>query len=394
MELNKHIVVKYSELHLKGGNKKQFIKVLIDNIKLRLEEQEIEARVLDGRDRVIIESAKQIEEIPNVLRQIVGISSFAFCYKLSANKEAIEKLLEDKLVKNANKTFRLSVKIVDPEPLGEKQKVIDWLAWFSTNVLQYKINLSNYDVDINIKVDKGLATIFFEKEDAIIGLPAGANGKALTLLSGGIDSPVAAFKTITRGINTSFITFLTPRTSDEKTIKKITMLANQVNKFNGKNGKLFLVNFEKVQEEIMKLENSSYRITLLRRYFMRFAKIISYKYKFKFVITGDSLGQVASQTPESMSVIDNATKQLIIRPLVSMSKNEIINLSKEIGTYDISIMEGDDMCSLFTPKAPIIHPKLKKAIELELMLENMDKVLREVLDKDTRVIELKGGKNV
>ncbi len=394
MELNKHIVVKYSELHLKGGNKKQFIKVLIDNIKSKLEEQKIEAKVLDGRDRVIIESEKQIEEVPNVLRYIVGISSFAFYYTLDANKDAIEKLLEEKLPKDANRKFRLSVKVIDEQPLGEKQKVIEWLAWFSTNVLQYKIDLSNYDVDINIKIEDGKATIFLEKEDAIIGLPAGANGKALTLLSGGIDSPVAAFKTITRGINTSFITFLTPRTSDEKTIEKIMKLAKQVNKYNGNNGKLFLVNFEKVQEEIMQLEDSSYRITLLRRYFMRFAKMISYKHKFKFVITGDSLGQVASQTPESMSVIDNATEQLIVRPLVSMSKNEIIDIAREIGTYDISIMEGDDMCSLFTPKNPIIHPKLRQAIELEEKLNDMDEVLRKVLDKDTRVIELKGDENV
>lgn len=390
MELNRSIVVKYSELHLKGGNKKEFIKVLIRNIRNKLEFNNVSANVINGRDRVIIESEKQLDEIPSLLKYVVGISSFGFYYTLDANKETIEKFLSENLITDENKTFRLSVKVVDKESLGEKEKIIEWLAWFSTNVLKYKINLSNYDIDINIKIEDRKATLFFETEKGILGLPAGANGKALTLLSGGIDSPVAAFKTITRGINTSFITFLTPRTSDAKTVSKIMKLAKQVNKFNGIPGKLFLVNFERVQEEIMKLEDSSYRITLLRRYFMRFAQLLSYKHKFKFVITGDSLGQVASQTPESMTIIDNATEQLIVRPLVSMSKNEIIDIAREIETYEISIMEGDDMCSLFTPKNPIIHPKMKMTLELESQLENMDEVLRKVLNEDMRIIELEG----
>lgn len=389
MEFNRYIVVKYSELHLKGGNKKEFIRILIQNIKSKLLSNNIDAIVVNGRDRIIIESDNNLDEIPMILNYVVGISSFGFYYEVPANKEEIEKFLENHLSKDEMKTFRLSVKVVD-KVLGEKEEVIKWMAWFSSSVLKYKVNLKKYDIDINIKIEEGKAILFFETQKGILGLPAGANGKALTLLSGGIDSPVAAFKTITRGINSSFITFLTPRTSDSNTINKIMKLAKQVNKYNGINGRLFLVNFERVQEEIMKLENTSYRITLLRRYFMRFAQLVSFKYKYKFVITGDSLGQVASQTPESMTIIDNATSQLIVRPLVSMSKNEIINIAREIGTYDISIMEGDDMCSLFTPKDPIIHPKMRMTLDLEEKLNNMDEVLKKVLEEDMRIIELKG----
>ena len=257
-----------------------------------------------------------------------------------------------------------------------------------------KINLSKFDVDINVRIEGDKTTIFFEKENGIIGLPAGANGKALTLLSGGIDSPVAAYKTISRGVNTSFLTFLTPRTSNSDVITKIKELALVVNRYNGIDGKLFLVNFEKIQEQIMLLDNTSYRITLLRRYFMRFAKMVSDKYGFKFVITGDSLGQVASQTSESMTLIDNATEQLVVRPLVSMSKNEIIRIAEEIETYKISIMPGDDMCSIFTPNDPIIFPKKKMVASLEAKLSDMDKILFKILNEDMRVIELKELKNV
>ncbi len=387
MELNKYIVVKYSELHLKGGNKKEFIRVLIRNIKSKIEEKGLIADVINDRDKVLIESKEHLDDVFDLLKFIVGISSYGFYYKIPANKDEIEKFLLSVKEPNEDKKFRLSIKVVD-KILGEKEEVINWLAWFVTNNLKYKINLSNYDLDLNVRIEDNIAIIFFETTKGILGLPAGSNGRALTLLSGGIDSPVAAFKTIARGINSSFITFLTPRTSDEKTVTKILSLAEQVNKFNGNSGKLFLVNFERVQEEIMKLEDTSYRITLLRRYFMRFSQLISYRYKYKFVITGDSLGQVASQTPESMTIIDNATEQLIVRPLVSMSKNEIIDIARSIGTYDISIMEGDDMCSLFTPKNPIIHPKSRMTLELESKLENMDEILRKIIDEDMRIIDL------
>lgn len=260
--------------------------------------------------------------------------------------------------------------------------------------MNFKIDLKNYDIDFNIKLENEIAIISFFKEEAINGLPSGSNGKALALLSGGIDSPVAAFKTITRGINVSFITFLTPLTSENETISKIKELALEVDKYNGNHGKLFFVNFEKVQEEIMKIENSSYRIILLRRYFMRFSELVSKKYGYKFFITGDSLGQVASQTPESMTQINNATKKLIIRPLVSMSKNEIIKEATSINTYKISIKPGNDMCSAFTPKKPILFPKEKIVKELEEKLINMDYIMEQILEKDTRIIELKELLNV
>ncbi len=392
--LNKYIVVKYSELHLKGGNKKEFIRVLIQNIKNKFNDYEIIATIKNARDKIEIYSENDLNKIPSILKYVVGISSYSFYYETLANKEEIENVIKENLIDVKDKTFRVSAKLIDNDIFESKDRMIEWLAWLGTSQLGMKINLKKYDIDLNVRIEKNRAILFFDKNIGIIGLPSGANGKALTLLSGGIDSPVAAFKTITRGINTSFVTFLTPRTSEAQTISKIMELATSINKYNGIDGKLFLVNFERVQEEIMKLEDSSYRITLLRRYFMRFAQLLSKKYKYKFVITGDSLGQVASQTPESMTQIDNATDQLIVRPLVSMSKNEIINIAMEIGTYEISIKPGDDMCSIFTPKNPIIFPKQKVVDELEALLKNMDEVLFKVLNEDMRIIELKGVKNV
>ncbi len=390
MELNKSIVVKFSELHLKGGNKKEFITTLTRNIKSKFEDYSINAQIKNLRDKIEITSESDLDRVPSALDEVVGISLYSNVYKCESNKEQMEELMKSVLSKcSADSSFRVSAKIVDDTLFESKDEMIKWLAWFGTKVMGFKINLTNYDIDLNVRVESGVATLIVDKTKGIYGLPAGGNGKALTLLSGGIDSPVAAFKTITRGINTSFITFLTPRTSESQTLSKIKDLALQVDKYNGIHGKLFLVNFERVQERIMKLEDSSYRITLLRRFFMRFAKIVSDKYKYKFVITGDSLGQVASQTPESMTMIDNATEQLIVRPLVSSSKNEIIKIAEEIKTYEISIRPGDDMCSAFTPKNPIIFPKKYVVEKLEEELGDMEELLYSVLREDTRIIELK-----
>ncbi len=390
MELNKSIIVKFSELHLKGGNKKEFITTLTRNIKNKFEDLSIDAQIRNLRDKIEITSENHLDRIPTALDEIVGISLYSTVYKCKSDKTELEELMKSVLSKLPSETkFRVSAKVVEDSLFDSKDEMIKWLAWFGTNVMGFKIDLSNYDLDLNVRLENGNATLIADKTKGIYGLPAGGNGKALTLLSGGIDSPVAAFKTITRGINTSFITFLTPRTSESQTLSKIMDLAKQVDKYNGIHGKLFLVNFERVQERIMKLDDSSYRITLLRRFFMRFAKIVSDKYKYKFVITGDSLGQVASQTPESMTVIDNATEQLIVRPLVSSSKNEIINIAEEIGTYEISIRPGDDMCSAFTPRNPIIFPKKYVVEKLENELGDLDDLLYSVLREDTRIIDLK-----
>ncbi len=390
MELNKFIVVKYSELHLKGGNKKEFITALTRNIKNKLIDYNIDAKVKNARDKLEIYSDNDLDKVPAALDEIVGLSLYSHVIECEANKEIIESIIKSELSKHeAGTKFRVSAKIVENDLFESKDEMIKWLAWFGTDVMNFKIDLSNYELDLNVRLENNKALLTLDRTLGIYGLPAGANGKALTLLSGGIDSPVAAFKTITRGVNVSFLTFLTPRTSEANTISKIKDLAVQVDKYNGIHGKLFFVNFERVQEKIMMLEDSSYRITLLRRYFMRFAQLVSMKYGYKFVITGDSLGQVASQTPESMTMIDNATEQLIVRPLVSSSKNEIIKLAEEIGTYEISIRPGDDMCSAFTPRNPIIFPKKYVVDQLESQLEGMDELLKSVLEEDTRIIELK-----
>lgn len=395
MELNKYIVIKFSELSLKGGNKKEFINVLLINIKNKIEDYSFDGKVKNAWDHIEIFSEEDLDKIFIILKEIVGISFFSFFYKCKADKKIIEKVIKEALIEYPKgTTFRVSAKLIDNDMFDDKDKMIEWLAWYGTNELEYKINLKNYEVDFNIRLENNEATLFFKKIRGIYGLPAGGNGKALTLLSGGIDSPVAAYKTITRGINTSFITFLTSNTSTKETLSKIFSLANEVDKFNGIHGKLFLVNFTEIQKEIMKLKDSSYRIILLRRYFLRFSKVISQKYGFKFLITGDSLGQVASQTPESMTIIDQATDQLVVRPLVSMSKNEIIGIAEKINTYKISIKEGEDMCLIFAPKNPIIFPKQYKILELESLLVDMDKIIDSIIKKDMRVINLKGEKNV
>lgn len=387
----RYIVIKFSELTLKGKNKKDFVKHLINNIQTKLDDKKIDAKVIDARDKLIVDSKNDLDKVPSVLKYITGISYYSYYFETTQDKESIENLLYNQLNLFPEETkFRVSIKNNDKNYTREKDQVIKWIAWFVSNDLNFKIDLFNYEVDVNLTFENNKTIVHLLKRNGINGFPSGVSGKSLALLSGGIDSPVAAFKTITRGMNTSFITFLTPRTSSSQTINKIKELSQTVNNYNGTSQKLFLVNFEKVQEEIMKLEDTSYRIILLRRCFVKFAQFVSKKYGYKFLVTGDALGQVASQTPESMTQIDNATNQLIIRPLITMSKNEIISIARDIKTYETSIKPGDDMCTIFTPRNPIIFPKETMVNELEKKLKNMDNLFSEVFEQDTRVLEIEG----
>lgn len=392
MESNKYIVVKFSELFLKGSNKREFIFILVRNIKIKLINFNNEFNLFVKRDKIEIHSKLHIENIYSLLSEVVGISSWYYCYEFNEfNKNEIENVIENELTDHLLLTkFRVNVKIINNHliPTKNKEEIINWLASFCINKLNFEVDLKKYDVKINLRFEKNKIFLFFLNEKGIEGLPAGVNGRALALLSGGIDSPVAAFRMISRGINVSFITFLTPNTSEENTLKKIKELALRVDNFNGIHGKIFFVNFEKIQEKIMQLKNSSYRIILLRRAFMKFSKIVSKKYGYKFLITGDSLGQVASQTPESMSVINQSIDQLIVRPLISMSKNEIIKIANDINTYKISIQPGNDMCINFTPKNPIIFPKKIIVENLEREIGDIEQLFYDTLKENTRIVDI------
>lgn len=377
--MKKKIIIKYGELFLKGKNKKEFIKALYKNIKIALSNYEFNLK--DNYSMFLLEfDSKDEFEIIEILKFIPGIHHFFVCNEIETN---IDKICEfSNTFDKKYKTFKIEVKrryknfLEQPEIKAKVAKHI-----LTNNTI--KVDVHNPELIINIDIyDENKSYIWFEKIPGISGLPIGINGSCLSLLSGGIDSPVASFLMQKKGQKVDYLTFITEDVT-ETTINKLKKLINKITlESRIHKPKFFIIDFTKVQHELMHISNEKYRITLMRRSFYRIAESIAKKFRYDALICGDSLGQVASQTIESISVISNACENIqIFRPLLTYDKIEIINISKEIGTYDISISEHEDVCSMFAPKHPITKPKLKVAIELEKELQLLKSIEDIVIDK-------------
>ena len=380
------IFIRYSELTLKGKNRNEFAKVLFSNIKNKLRDIEYE-NIKREYDYIEIIPKSNSDEIMERLKYVIGISWFTKAYVIDSDKEEIKNLILEKIDTNKS-TFRVSAK--NRSSLFEdSNELTHFLATIVLKNTDLKVNLKDHDIELNVKVTDEDTTIYLEKVKGIEGLPVGSNGKGLVFLSGGIDSPVAAFEMMTRGVAVDFITFLNPITSTDNVLNKVKSLSKQVTKFAGTNTNHFIVDFKLVQGHIRdNLKFEEYRTTFLRRAFAEYGEYIAEDYGYKTLITGDALGQVASQTLENLNVVDQASKLLMSRPLLGRDKNSIIRIAKEIGTYDYSIMPGDDMCSDFTPKKPILKPNLEKSIRLAEEVENYDNLFAETKENFTEVIKV------
>lgn len=377
--MNKKIIIKYGELFLKGKNKKEFIKALYKNIKKALSNFQINLK--DNYSMFTLEfDSKYESEIIKILKLIPGIHHFYLCTEVETNI--------DKICEFANsfdkkyKTFKIEVKRRYKDFLQQPEIKSKVAKHILTNN-DIKVDVHNPELIINIDIhDEHKTFIWFDKINGVSGLPIGVNGSCLSLLSGGIDSPVASFLIQKKGQRVDYLTFITSDVTD-KTIKKLKGLINKIT-LNSKihKPKFYIIDFTIVQHELMHISNEKYRITLMRRSFYRIASELAKKYKYDALICGDSLGQVASQTIESISVISNVCSDIqIFRPLLAFDKIEIINIAKMIDTYDLSISEHEDVCSMFAPKHPITKPKLKIAIELEKELQLLKSLEEIVINK-------------
>lgn len=233
--------------------------------------------------------------------------------------------------------------------------------------LKVDLHAPNFHLFVDIR-ENGKTFVFFENLPCLGGMPVGTSGKALLLLSGGIDSPVAGFRLIRRGMKISAVHFESFPHTSRQAEEKAKKLAEVLAQFNG-SLKMFVVSVAKIQNEISKHCDRDHTITLLRRFMLRIAQKISLQNNFQAIITGDSLGQVASQTIESLTVIGKVCEIPILRPLISMDKAETIGMAKAIGTFDISVTPFDDCCTVFLPESPVIKPKLSFVLKQEAKLD-------------------------
>ncbi len=357
-----HIICRYGEVSLKGKNRRWFEDLLVGDIRKKLGDylKDIKS-VKNDRDGIFIslKSNKDIENILNVLKNVPGISWFAPVVKTENSINEIKDVVVNSIKNLEFDSFKISTVRSDKRLPFTSIKINEEIGGVVIDEYNKKVDLKNPDLDIHIISDKNGAFIFINKIQGMGGLPIRSSGSGVLALSGGIDSPVAGFEMIKRGMELIGAHFHSmPRTSEESVNKVIDIskkLSEIQNPF-----KLWLVSVSKIQNEITKNCSANLRIVLLRRFMIRISQKIAEIEKAKCIVTGESLGQVASQTIDNISVIENVSNIPIFRPLIGMDKQDIIKIAKNIETYDISIIPHEDCCSLFVPKNPETKAKLDK----------------------------------
>lgn len=352
--MEKLILIKYGELTTKKDNRKFFIKELVNNINKKMNNIELEYSL----DRMYIKSSN-IDEVIDKLKEIFGIYSIIECYKVNNNIDEIKETIL-KILKNENfKTFKVITKRSDKNFPISSMEFSSKIGGFILKNIESKVDVHNPDLYVNIEIKNNHTYIYTKEIKGLGGYPVGVQGKGLLMLSGGIDSPVAGYLSLKRGIDIECIYFDSPPHTSEEAKNKVIDLANILNKYSGKI-KINVVPFTKLQETIYKNVPNEYMITIMRRMMYRIANKLAIKNKCKVIINGESIGQVASQTLTSINTINSVTNFPVIRPVACLDKLEIIEISKKIGTYDISIRPYEDCCTVFVPKHPSINPNIEK----------------------------------
>ena len=358
------ILIKYGELTTKKGNRNFFVKELYKSIQDKLTGYKV--NIFKDLSRMYIEfDNNDLDKILKKINNIFGIHEYLVAYKISTDEQTIKDNVLEIVKKENFNTFKVETKRSwksFPIQSVDFSRMIGGLIL--KNIENKKVDVHNPDLLLNIEIRKDYTYIYTNYYYGLGGYPNNTLGKGLVMLSGGIDSPVAAFLAMKRGVHIETIYFeAIPHTSLEarnKVIKLCEKLAKYTHSV-----KLHIIPFTEIQEAIYKTADEDYVITIMRRMMYRISERLAKRRKCLTLINGESIGQVASQTLTSMSVINNVTNMPVIRPVACLDKLEIIDISKKIGTYETSILPYEDCCTIFLPKHPVINPKIESAIKYE-----------------------------
>ncbi len=377
------VIIKYGELSTKKGNINYFLKTLKSNIKSILNDYQYS--IYYDRARMIIES-DEIHNILNNLKYVFGIHSYTRGFILYDNE--MDNIYKESLniVNNLDfRTFKVKTKRQDKRyPLTSMEISRKVGGYILKNKKDISVDVHNPDMLLNIELRNDNVLIYTNEVAGIGGYPVGTQGKSLLMLSGGIDSPVAGYLALKRGMSLDLIYFDSPPHTSIKAKNKVIKLAKTLKKYDPSIN-LYVANITKIQEDILKYIPNGYLITILRRMMYRISLNLANQHKYLSIVNGESIGQVASQTLTSMKVIDELSTIPIIRPVACLDKLEIIKIAKDINSYDISIEPYDDCCTIFVPKHPVINPKSEICIEYEKLID-VDKLLSEVVIKEESLI--------
>ena len=376
-----HILVRYGELTLKGTNRKRFTNVLKENVIQSLRSLE-GTRVKCERDRMFISLFEEanVNEVMNRLTKIFGIKSISPVFKTTQNLEDIKQLCVSLAKDFAHgDTFKIDVKRVDKSfSLDTYQLQRELGGVILKSVDHLKVDVKRPTHNIKVEVRKEGVYIYTKVIDGAGGLPTGTGGKTLLQLSGGIDSPVAGMEMMKRGVKIEAIHFHSPPFTSEKAKDKVIELTRILSERVGPI-KLHIIPFTALQKQINKSVHPRYTMTSTRRMMLRVTDIILERIGANAIVNGENLGQVASQTLKSMYAINDVTSTPILRPLISLDKEDIIKKAKEIGTFEVSIQPYEDCCTIFTPKNPVTEPDFDKVVKYESVF-NFDDLVQEAAD--------------
>ncbi len=374
--MDKVILIKYGELTTKKANRNLFINTLCDNIKMALKDYHV--NIIKNRVRMFIETDDNINEIVDILKDIFGIHSIVVAYKVDTNIDIIKEKALD-IVRQINfNTFKVDTRRTDKNFNIHSMDFNNIIGGLILKNISYKkVDVHNPDYILKIEIRHDYTYIYSKEVSGAGGYPVSVAGKGLLMLSGGIDSPVAGYMAMKRGVKLECIYFESPPHTSIQAKNKVKTLVNKLNRYQPAI-KLHIINFTNIQEAIYKNIDPTYMITIMRRMMYRISERIMYQNHCHILINGESIGQVASQTLTSMQVINNVSNVPVIRPVSCLDKLEIIEIAKKIGTYETSILPYEDCCTIFLPKHPVINPELSKAIEYENSI-NYEELIQEAV---------------
>ena len=373
----------YGELSLKGKNRGQFERMLRNRIHKSL--NGFNHELVDDLSKLyVIVDNNDMDEVVEKLKKIFGVVGLNPSARVNREDEEIKaKVLEfaNYAYEQGARTFKIGV---NRSNKGFEKKSMDYARELGAHVLINspfeKVQMKNPDVQINIDIRKDVY-VYTERIKTYGGLPIGSTGKGLVLLSGGIDSPVASFMMAKRGMRINFVTFHSFPFTSKQALEKIKELTDILSIYTGKT-RLYSMNILKIQEAINTKTKKELATILTRRAMMRLAERLSETMNYQALITGESLGQVASQTMGGLTCTNASMERLpVFRPLIGMDKTEIIDIAKEIGTYEKSIEPFEDSCVIFAPKHPVTNPKLEDVLAEEAKIENYDELMAEIFEE-------------
>lgn len=376
-------MIKYGELSTKKDNIKVFIDKLNSNVSKKLADYDVSISKNKVRMFIDIKDYNEVDIISK-LKEVFGIHSIVVCYKCNKSIEDINILAKELIDKENITTFKVETNRADKSFKYNSLEVSKMVgAYLLKNVNGLKVDVHNPEITLHVEIRDDNTYLYTKEIKGLGGYPTGIQGKGLLMLSGGIDSPVAGFLASKRGIDIDCIYFDSPPHTSLEAKNKVITLAKKLCNY-GSNINLYVIPFTEIQLAIYKNIEPTYMITILRRMMYRISERVAKMTKSRIIINGESIGQVASQTLNSMYVINNVTSYPVIRPVACLDKLEIIEIAKNIDTYETSILPYEDCCTIFVPKHPVINPNLDKCIYFETLID-YEKLIDEAIENMTKI---------